>query len=754
MNLQTQLLHRIDDPTLNRSERAQLRCQLARELEEAGNYEAARSAMGELWQRVDSRPHLEGLDERTAAEVLLRAGTLSGWIGSAKQIERAQEIAKNLISESRAIFDSLHETEKAAEALTDLAYCYWREGAPDEARVILRDALSRLADYDTDVKAVALLRSAIVESSATRYNDALHILTEATPLFAAMSHAIRGKFHMNLATVLKNLGTAEQREDYTDRAIVEHTAASFHLEKAGHTRYCAAVESNLGFLLFKLGRFDEAHPHLDRARRLFVGLKDSVHIAQVDETRARLLLAQGSNSDAERIALVSVHALEKGGEQALLAESLTTYGIALARLNRHEPARLTLHRAIEVAHTAGSTEAAGLAALVIIEELSEHLTPDELRVIYQRADDLLSKSQHPETPVRLRSCVRRVIEVRETRATEFTTPAFVYAAEQTKTLLHNAHRVSTTSSTILITGETGTGKEVLARMIHQWSGRAGDMVAINCAAIPDALIESQLFGHKKGSFTDAVADYAGAVRQAANGTLFLDEIGELSIGNQGKLLRLIENGEIHAVGASIPERVEVRIIAATNRNLHERVAQKLFRDDLLYRLNTFHLEIPPLRERPEDIPVIAEYFINEMAERHTRRVTFTPEAIAAMRVLPLRGNARELRSLIERTILTAKDTATISPQAIETIAMRQTQHAGFTYPWANFSLKEEVRLLEERFIELALKEAKGMVTRAARLLGLHYETLNYRLEHKHKNLQHKRTPVEPRKRSIIRHLQK
>ncbi len=750
MNLQTQLLSQIDDSTLTRAERARLRCQLAKELEEAGNYEAAHGAMGDLWQGVGERPHLDGFDQHTAAEVLLRAGVLSGWIGSAKQTTDAQETAKNLISESIAIFESLQETERAAEALTDLAYCYWRAGASDEARVILRDALSRLADHDGDVKAIALLRSAIVESSATRYNDALRILTEAIPLFAASNHAIRGKFHMNLATVLKNLGVSEQREDYIDRALIEHTAASLHLEKAGHLSYCAAVENNLGFLLLKLGRFDEAHPHLDRARRLFVGLKDSVHIAQVDDTRARVLLAQGRNSDAERVALVSVHALEKGGEQALLAESLTTYGIALARLNRYAQARSTFQRAIEAAHTAGNNEGAGLAALALIEELSEQLSRDERRMIYQRAHDLLTESQHPETPARLVSLARRVLDVEEMRAKAFSTPKFIYATEQTKVLLLNAHHVAATTSTILITGETGTGKEVLARMIHEWSGRTGELVAINCAAIPDALIESQLFGHKKGSFTDAIADYAGAVRQASNGTLFLDEIGELSASHQAKILRLIENGEIHTIGATIPERVDVRIIAATNRNLREQVTKGRFRDDLLYRLNTFHLEIPPLRERREDIPPIAEYFIKEMQERHQKQVTFMPEAIAAMRLLPLRGNARELRSLIERTVLTAKAGATITLEAVETVALRQTQIAGFAFPWANFSLREEVRLYEGRFIELALKEAKGMVSHAARLLGFkNHKSLNYHLEHKHKNLRSIKKASSPRKRSIF-----
>jgi transcriptional regulator with GAF, ATPase, and Fis domain len=577
-------------------------------------------------------------------------------------------------------------------------------------------------------------------------------LDNAAPLIEACeSHSLKGNFYITLATLLENLGTAERREDYTDRALVEYAAANIHFEQAGHTRYRARVENNLAFILLKLGRFTEAHEHLERARRLFVGLNDSGSVAQVDDTRALALLAQGQNYEAERVALVSVHALEKGGEQALLAESLTTYGIALARLNRHPQARATLQRAIEVAHMAGNNERAGLAALTMIEELSEQLSRDERRVIYQRATSLLAKSQHPETPARLLSLACHVLDVEETRAKEFSTPKFIYATDQTKTLLHNAHHVASTTSTVLITGETGTGKEVLARMIHEWSGRTGELVAINCAAIPDALIESQLFGHKKGSFTDAIADYAGAVCQATNGTLLLDEIGELSASHQAKILRLIENGEIHTIGASIPEKINVRIIAATNRNLREQVKRGRFRDDLLYRLNTFHLEIPPLRERQDDIPAIAEYFIKEMQERHQKNVTFTPEAIAAMRLLPLRGNARELRSLIERTVLTAKAGATITMEAVETVALRQTQIAGFAYPWANFSLREESRLYEERFIVLALKEAKGMITHAARLLGLHHDTLNYRLNHQNKNLLNTRKPVEKRKRNIFRH---
>jgi transcriptional regulator with GAF, ATPase, and Fis domain len=515
--------------------------------------------------------------------------------------------------------------------------------------------------------------------------------------------------------------------------------------------YRAAVENNIGFLLLAYSRFSEAHEHLDHARKLFVNLKDNVHTAQVDETRARAFLAQGRNAEAEKVAQSAVRTLEKGGEQSLLAEALTTHGTALARLGRYEQGRSDLQRAIEVAYQAGDLDGAGLASLTIIEELSKYVSLDEVRAIYGRADSLLTNSQNSGILARLRSCAHQIITTEQAQVEKFSTPNFIYTAEQTAALLRDAHRIASAHGAVLITGETGTGKEVLARLIHQWSGRNGEMVAINCAAIPDNLIESQLFGHRKGSFTDAIKDYPGAVREAAGGTLFLDEIGELSAGHQAKLLRLIENGEVYTIGVPMPERVDVRIIAATNHNLKEQVAKRRFRDDLFYRLNAFHLEIPPLRERTEDILAIAEHFIKEMLERHRKRVTFTPEALAGMQLLPLRGNVRELRSLIERTILTATAGMTITAEAVETVALRQTQHAGFADPWVNFSLKEEVRLLEERFIELALKHTKGMVSRAAKLLGFkHHESLTRRLNYKNKKLLTARTPAKPRKRSIIR----
>ncbi|HKQ51718.1 MAG TPA: hypothetical protein VJT74_05070 [Pyrinomonadaceae bacterium] len=393
-----------------------MRCRFARQLEEAGNYEAARDLLGELWRGVSHAPAVKGLDARTAAEVTLRAGVLTGWLGSCQQIEDAQEAAKNLISESLTRFEVLHETVKAAEAEVELGYCYWRQGAFDEARIWLRDALERLLANEgavaDEVRQIALLRLAIVEYTAKRLNDALRIYSEAAPLFgASANHAIKGRFHIGFGIVLKNLGSAERRDDYIDRALIEFAAASYHFEQAGHARYQGYVENNLGFLLGTIHKFTEAHGHLDRAAALFTSLKDRAHVAQVADTRARVLLEEGRVAEAEESARSAVEALEGDDQQALFAEALTTHGVALARLWYHEQARLTLQQALEVAQNAGDTEGAGLAALTIIEELGVHLDADDLAVTYQHAAELLGSSRNLGTHARLSNCAGRVMSL-------------------------------------------------------------------------------------------------------------------------------------------------------------------------------------------------------------------------------------------------------------------------------------------------------------------------------------------------------
>jgi len=410
MKLSVDLLRQVEDPALAPDDRARLRTELAKKFEDAGDYESARDALGDLWQGVGVRPRINDLDdESTIGQVLLRAGVLTGWIGSAQQIQEAQERSKDLLTESVGIFERLGDAGSVAEAQTELAYCYWREGAFDEARVILTEVLRGQSHDDRNRRAIAILRLAIVETSAKRYHDALQILTEAASLFeTSTTHAIKGKFYNELANVLNQLSVAESRRDYADRALVEYAAAGFHFEQARHTQNQAAVENNLGYLFASLGNFKTAHAHLDRARRLFVRLKDTVHIAQVDETRARALIAERRYAEAENIARIAVGMLSKGGEHALLSEALTTHGVALARLGRHVPARAAFLRAREVAEVAGDLEGAGLALLALIEEVGAELVFSELRNTYERADNFLSESQDLQVLTRLRRAAAKL----------------------------------------------------------------------------------------------------------------------------------------------------------------------------------------------------------------------------------------------------------------------------------------------------------------------------------------------------------
>lgn len=401
---------RLAEAGLDPDERARQRCRLAREFEEAGEYEAAAEALCELWRGVGQRPRVEGLGGQTAGEVLLRAGALTGWLGSAAGVEGAQEAAKDLLSESASVFERLPDAEKAAEARVELACCYWREGAFDEARLVLRAVLDSPGARQTGQRAMALLRLAIVESSDARYGQALELLSEAAPLFELEpSASLRGKFHNERANALNCLYQGERGEGYLDRALIEYTAAGYHFKRARHTRNEAAVENNLGVLYTSAGRFEEARGHLTHARRLFTRLKDRTRVAQVDETRARLHLSEGLLAEAEQAARAAVRALEKGGELALLGEALLTHATALARLGRVTPAQVAFERAAETLLHAGNAEGAGSAHLSAVQELCGRLPAGDLLKSYERADALLGDAERVETLGRLRLAARAVL---------------------------------------------------------------------------------------------------------------------------------------------------------------------------------------------------------------------------------------------------------------------------------------------------------------------------------------------------------
>jgi tetratricopeptide (TPR) repeat protein len=408
MDLQTSIYEKTINPAV--AEDVIPLCELAKNFEEAGEFNQAAEILRPFWSGISNRPVTKSLEEKAQAELLLRTGTLTGWLGSAKQVPGAQEKAKDLISESAALFERLVLPEKVAEARVDLSICYWREGALDEARVTLRLVLDDLKESGSDQRLRALLNSALVEWTATRDQDALQICTDAAPLFQASSNnALKGKFHNTFGGVLKNLGIARNREDYIDRALVEFAAASYHFEQAGHNRFLARVENNVGFLFATIRRFEEAHEHLKRARALHISVGDHGGAAGAEDTRAQAFLLEGKYDEAERLARRAVDVLRQGGEQAVLAEALTTYGRALARLKQTNVAKVALDQALDISQTVGNPDRGGIAAITAIEELSDSLPVDVLHNYYRTAEKLLSNSQNLSVKTRLGECARRVL---------------------------------------------------------------------------------------------------------------------------------------------------------------------------------------------------------------------------------------------------------------------------------------------------------------------------------------------------------
>jgi len=409
MNLTSQsAVLRNENSDLTGNERVELACRLAKKLEKAGEYEAASEALREIWpERSQSQP----LEERIQGELFLRRGALEGWLDAAGQVPNSQENAKDLITKSIRIFERLKAPEKLAEAHADLAMCYWREGAFEDARIHLVDALERLKNNESDLAACVLIRLGMVELRAGRLKDAFRYLNDAGPIVDnSIDAAIKGTFHNQLATLYEHLRTRESYDDYTDRALIEYAAATIHFEEAGNTRYLARVENNLGFLYYTIGRYQDAHEHLDRARKLFMKLKDVGTAAQVDETRARTLLAESRLREAERTIKAAVRVLEKGGQQAVLAEALTTQGTIVARMGYPGRAALLLQRAIVVAETVGDREGSGRAHLTIVEELGSQTPLKQLAEVYESAADLLNQSQDPATNKRLIACARKIID--------------------------------------------------------------------------------------------------------------------------------------------------------------------------------------------------------------------------------------------------------------------------------------------------------------------------------------------------------
>lgn len=348
--------------------------------------------------------------------------------------------------------------------------------------------------------------------------------------------------------------------------------------------------------------------------------------------------------------------------------------------------------------------------------------PDGVQAIKNGAFDYLTKGNDNDRILpllaqavdKVRAAKEKAVKINNGR---LTFSAIIGSSAPIQQALLLAKKIAAAQTTVLLLGETGTGKEVFAKAIHAESKRTEKpFVAINCSAFTKDLLEGELFGHKAGAYTSAVKDKKGLIETADGGTLFLDEIGELNSDLQAKLLRVLENGEFIKLGDVKTTTVDVRIIAATNRDLAKEVSGNRFREDLFYRLNAFTITLPPLRERRPDIPELARYFLNVFAQRESKPgLTFSKEALRALEDYSWKGNIRELRNVVERAVILAEEE--IRPEDLPAPVLQHEADA-------RFSLAD----VEKAHIQKILKHTGNNKTKAANLLGIGVATLYRKLE--------------------------
>ena len=364
---------------------------------------------------------------------------------------------------------------------------------------------------------------------------------------------------------------------------------------------------------------------------------------------------------------------------------------------------MTAHATVESA-----IEAMKLGAL---DYLQKPFEIDELLVVVTRAID------HQ----RLRTEYRYL---RSERDEQFDHYGIVGRSRVMEEIIQRAERVAETKSTVLITGETGTGKELVARAIHNRSAqRDMPLIRVNCAAIPESLLESELFGHVRGAFTGAATTKKGKFALADGGTIFLDEIGTMSPALQSKLLRVLQEREFEPLGSERTEKIDVRVIAATNRDLRQMVAEGKFQEDLFYRLNVIPIELPPLRERRDDIPALVDHFLKKHAQRTGRRIERIDDGVLAqLQQYDWPGNVRELENVIERAVVLSTGPV-ITARAISVLGSAAPPSSGLP----SLKLRQNIEWVEKETIRRALESARGVKKDAAELMGISQRALSYYL---------------------------
>ncbi|MDQ5844130.1 MAG: sigma 54-interacting transcriptional regulator [Acidobacteriota bacterium] len=644
-----------------------------------------------------------------------------------------------------AMEDYAKAVAKAEEALT-LGEVIGDRQAVCDSRLILAEAHLRFGEKDQCAAQLEKLTEETTESATD-----MGFAGEAQRLFGMVAMA-----QSDFSSAAQHFGSSVSIFDMLgDR----YRAARAHGELG---RAYAATQPN------------RAIEHLSRAVNAFRELG-----AKLDQTRAEAILANLDRSAPERsdeqsalTQLLTLRLAEAVTSRELLLRELAAIMRQETNARRVVITELSEHnrRRVVIAHGCTPAESAKIA-----EEL-DALGDDEAETYAKKNDAVLIQLHSSNAPpavlyISPRSRAKlpgglsldpliRVAELgmdvcalragsqkgsRVQQPDELTgaslMPGFIHSSPAMTKLVEEVHKIRSSDVTVLVTGESGTGKELVARAIHALSSRRSKVfVPFNCTAVPKELSEGYLFGYRRGAFTGAVTDSAGVIRTAAGGTLFLDEIGDLPLDLQPKLLRFLQEGEIQPLGEQRPIKVDVRIIAATNTDLEEMVAQSRFREDLYYRLNVIRLRVPPLRERRSEIPTIVNYYINHYSSKFGRKdIQITPQAVDLLMVSDWPGNVRQLCNEIQRVVARAEDGAVLTPEQLSPELKRTSSPTtpsssvstlasmpGSTLQ--NVTLADALAEVERRMIADALRKHGGNISRAARELGLTRRGLYLKLE--------------------------
>ncbi len=640
-----------------------------------------------------------------------------------------------------AISEQMDDKRGQAAAQLFLAEYHYEVGEEEAAQAIVAEVGSRVERLSNTLL-IGHLRELTgrLEACRGRYHEAIHYLSQAVSIFEMVSNRyLSGTARYHLGRAHAEAGNLEQARQELEQArqvftaleacpMLARTKAALQdlPAAAGARREEAGVPSLSSAVILRLAGAASSRELL--LHELSLVIREELQATPVilyeetADTHLKLVISQGCDP-AQAAALAEEIARARGKAGAALPKA------ALYELNAGEQAPVVLYVGDETSSLHSARQF--IDPLIKLTELGLELCALRSRVHTIEGYDLDQSQEKIELP------------------------GLVYQSAAMRSLIEQIHKIRSSNVTALITGESGTGKEVLARAIHALSDRReAPFVAFNCTVAPKEIIDSQLFGHRRGAFTGANTDYQGVIRSAAGGTLFLDEIGDLSLEVQPKLLRFLQEGEIQPLGETKPVKVDVRVIAATNCDLEKLVAEGKFREDLYYRLNVIRLRMPPLRERREEIPMLVNHLIERYAhQEHKQHITITPQALDLMMVYDWPGNVRQLANEIQRLVALTPSGGEITEQHLSPMILRtglplpdgrgitsmddllspealgrQSSPASPPAPPPSQKLAEAVAELERRMITAALERHCGNISRAAAELGLTRRGLYLKME--------------------------